>query len=164
TLFDVSKIFETDSPEYAAMMRDIDSVAGFFKILQSEKIPAIWRPLHEASGGWFWWGAKGAEPCKKLYQLMYRRMVNYHGLRNLIWVWTDEPNGPEWYPGDDFVDIVGRDLYVKGNHHSQKKEFNRMNQLYQGKKMLALSECGSFPDPDGLLKDRVPWSWFMPWY
>lgn len=164
TRFDVSKIFDTSSAEYGAMIHDIDSVASLLKILQSKGIPVLWRPLHEASGKWFWWGAKGPNACKKLYQIMYNRMVHYHGLRNLIWVWTTESNDEEWYPGDAYVDIIGRDLYKKGNHRSHIKEFNKINTSYQGKKMVTLSECGSFPSPDNLLKDQSPWLWFMPWY
>ena len=74
------------------MIKDIDYTAGLLKKLQDNKVPVIWRPLHEAAGGWFWWGAQGAAPCKKLWQVMFDRMVNHHGLHNLIWVWTREPN------------------------------------------------------------------------
>ncbi|WP_207531839.1 glycosyl hydrolase [Desertivirga arenae] len=164
TTFDVSKILSVGSPEYNAMISDIDYVSGLLKELQVQNVPVIWRPLHEAAGGWFWWGAKGPEPCKKLYQIMYDRMVNYHGLKNLIWVWTREPNDEAWYPGDAYVDIVGRDIYKQGDHSSQSIEFNNMNALYGGKKMVALSECGSNPDPDNLVADAAAWSWFMTWY
>ena len=84
TTFDVSKIDITTSPEYQAMVADIDIVAGYLKQLDNEKIPVLFRPLHEASGGWFWWGAKGPGPCKTLWRLMYDRLVNYHKLKNLI--------------------------------------------------------------------------------
>ncbi|WP_207428932.1 glycosyl hydrolase [Pedobacter sp. SYSU D00535] len=164
TTFDVSKIFSPGSPEYNAMMSDIDHISGLLKELQSQNVPVIWRPLHEAAGGWFWWGAKGPEACKKLYQVMYDRMVNYHGLKNMIWVWTREPNDDAWYPGDSYVDIVGRDIYKQGDHTSQSIEFNNMNALYGGKKMVAITECGSNPDPDNLVADAAGWSWFMTWY
>ena len=164
TSFDVNKINDPASPEYNAMISDIDFVAGLLKTLQTQNVPVIWRPLHEAAGGWFWWGAKGAAPCKKLYQLMYDRMVNYHGLKNLIWMWTREPNDDAWYPGDQYIDIVGRDIYQTGNHSSQIAEFNAMNTLYATKKMVTISECGSMPDVDNLVADKAAWSWFMPWY
>lgn len=164
TAFDISKINEPASPEYKAMMDDIDSVSVLLKKLQAQNVPIVWRPLHEAAGGWFWWGAKGAAPLKKLYQVMYDRMVNHHGLKNLIWVWTREPNDEAWYPGDEYVDIVGRDIYKKGDHGSQISEFNAMNTLYGGKKMVTISECGSIPDVDNLVRDNAAWSWFMPWY
>lgn len=164
TSFDISKVNDTASAEYKAMISDIDFVAGQLKKLQNQKVPVLWRPLHEAAGGWFWWGAKGAAPCKKLYQLMYNRMVNYHGLKNLIWVWTHEANDDAWYPGDEYVDIVGRDIYKTGDHSSQLTEFSTMNTLYSKKKMVTISECGSMPDVDNLVKDSTAWLWFMPWY
>ncbi|HMI04984.1 MAG TPA: glycosyl hydrolase [Pedobacter sp.] len=164
TTFDVSKINDPESAAYKAMMADIDYVSELLKTLQTDNVPVIWRPLHEAAGGWFWWGAKGAAPCKKLYQLMYDRMVNYHKLNNLIWVWTREPGDDAWYPGDVYVDIVGRDIYKQGDHSSQVAEFNALNTLYGSKKMITLSECGAIPDVDNLSKDAAAWSWFMPWY
>ena len=164
TKFDISKISDPNSAEYKAMIKDIDYISGLLKKLQESDVPVLWRPLHEASGGWFWWGAKGAEPCKKLYRLMYDRMVNYHGLKNLIWVWTSQQNDQSWYPGDDVVDIIGRDIYKDGDHSSQILEFNQLNMDVRGKKMIALSECGSFPDVDKLIADEAPWSYFMPWY
>ncbi len=164
TAFDISKVSDVNSPEYAALVADIDYIASQLKELQDNNVPVIWRPLHEAAGGWFWWGAKGPEPLKALWQLMYTRMVNQHGLRNLIWVWTREPNDDAWYPGDAYVDIVGRDIYKDGDHSSQTLEFSDMNNRYGGKKMLALSEVGSFPDVDNLVKDGAAWLWYMPWY
>ncbi len=164
TDFDLSQIFNEGSAEYAAIIQDIDYIAGMLKELQDQQVPVIWRPLHEAAGGWFWWGAKGPEPLKALWHLMYDRMVNHHGLTNLIWVWTREPNDDAWYPGDGYVDIVGRDIYKDGDHSSQTLEFSDMNNRYGGKKMLTLSEVGSFPDVDNLVKDGAAWSWYMPWY
>lgn len=95
---------------------------------------------------------------------MFDRMVNYHGLHNMIWVWTREPNDDAWYPGDEYVDMVGRDIYREGDHSSQVLEFNDMNSRYGGKKMVTISECGSFPDADNLVKDAAGWYYFMPWY
>lgn len=164
TSFDISKINDPNSDEYKAMISDIDFVAAQLKKLQDQNVPVIWRPLHEAAGGWFWWGAKGAAPCRKLYQLLFDRMVNHHQLRNLIWVWTREPNDNEWYPGDNYCDIIGRDIYKQGDHGSQLAEWTSLNSLYGGKKMITLSEVGSIPDVSNLITDKAAWSWFMPWY
>jgi len=164
TQFDISKIFDESSAEYLAMLKDIDFTASLLKKFQDNHIPILWRPLHEAAGGWFWWGAKGAEPCKKLWQIMYDRMVNYHGLHNMIWVWTREPGDDAWYPGDEYVDMVGRDIYKTGDHGSQVLEFNDMTSRYGSKKMVTISESGSFPDVDNLIKDEAGWSYYMVWY
>ncbi len=167
TGFDVSKITATTSPEYQAMVSDIDIIAGYLKQLNSENIPVLFRPLHEASGGWFWWGAKGPEPCKTLWRLMFDRLVNHHGLKNLIWVWTTDAasDNLEWYPGDEYVDILGADIYAAdGDFSSQVLTYNAIREKFGGRKMITLSENGPVPDPDNLLADGAHWSWFMPWY
>ncbi len=166
TTFDVSKISDTGSSEYIEMVKDIDTIASYLKEFRDANIPVIWRPLHEAAGGWFWWGAKGAGPCKALWQLMYDRLVNYHGLNNLIWVWTTNTNSDalDWYPGHDYVDIVGMDIYPgEYQHSSQYYEFNRVKEKFGGRKIIALSECGSVPDPLQMKQYGDVWSWFMPW-
>jgi hypothetical protein len=167
TSFDVSKITDPLSSEYQAMLSDIDIVAGYIKQLQDAHIPFLFRPLHEASGGWFWWGAKGPEPCKALWRLMFDRMVNYHGLKNMIWVWTidTKTDNLDWYPGDEYVDILGADIYVaNGDFTSQALTYNRIKEAFGGKKLITLSENGPVPDPDNLVADDAHWSWFMPWY
>ncbi|MDN5296867.1 MAG: mannan endo,4-beta-mannosidase [Bacteroidota bacterium] len=165
TLFDVSKISDENSEEYRLMIKDIDTISGYLNILKLKGIPVIWRPLHEAAGGWFWWGAKGAAPFKSLWKLMFERMTHYHHLDNLIWVWTSEGNDPDWYPGDEYVDIVGRDLYPTTNvHDSQLTEFNKVKAIISNRKMIALSECGGIPDPDLMFQKGDTWLWFMPWY
>jgi mannan endo-1,4-beta-mannosidase len=166
TTFDVSKISNTGSQEYIEMVRDIDTIAKYLEEFRDAGIPVLWRPLHEAAGGWFWWGAKGAGPCKALWHLMYDRLVNYHGLNNLIWVWTTNTNADalEWYPGHNYVDIVAMDIYPGENQHSsQYFEFNRVKEKFEGRKIIALSECGSVPDPQQMKQYGDVWSWFMPW-
>ncbi|MBO9699969.1 MAG: hypothetical protein J7604_07145 [Sporocytophaga sp.] len=165
TDFDISKINDPSSAEYKAMVSDIDAISIRLKEFEENKIPVLWRPLHEAAGGWFWWGAKSGADLQKLWKLIYDRMVNVHGLRNLIWVWTNNGNDEQWYPGDAYVDIVGIDIYSEnGDHGSQILTFNSLNERYQGKKMLALTEVGTSPDADLLVRDEAAWSWYMPWY
>lgn len=169
TSFDISKITDTSSGEYAAVIADIDMVAGYLKQLADAGVPVIWRPLHEAQGGWFWWGARGAASCKALWQLMYDRMTNYHGLNNLIWVWTiDMIDGEykaafDWYPGADQVDLVGADIYA-ADHASQSQRFNFTAVISDSRKIVALTECGAVPDPAAMQADGATWAYFMPWY
>jgi hypothetical protein len=129
-------------------------------------VPILWRPLHEAEGKWFWWGAKGPEACKWLWKLLYDRLVNYHQLNNLIWVWTStgSPSAREWYPGDQYVDIIGADIYLpNGTYSSSFITFDNMVSLYEGKKIITLSENGPIPDPEKLFIEGAAWSWFGTW-
>lgn len=56
---------DTTNANYTLLIKDIDTIAVELKKLSAAGVPVIWRPLHEAEGKWFWWGAKGPEPCKK---------------------------------------------------------------------------------------------------
>ncbi len=166
TTFDVSKISDTNSEEYQAMITDIDAIAGYLKQFKEAGIPILWRPLHEAAGAWFWWGAKGAGPCKTLWKLMFDRLVHHHGLNNLIWVWTSDASDTalDWYPGDEYVDIIGMDIYPGENQHgSQYIAFDKVKSLYEGRKIVTLSECGSIPSIESMFEYGDTWSWFMPW-
>ena len=168
TDFDASKIFEPTSPEYAAMIDDIDLVSGYLLTLQNNNIPVLWRPLHEATGDWFWWSTGSgdrAAACKQIWNVMYDRMVNHHGLNNLIWVWNTEGRSfeDEWYPGNDKVDILGADKYGGGPGGSWSAVFERVHLRHEGAKMVALSECGSVPDPQNLIDDVAPWLYFCVW-
>lgn len=161
--------FNTSSAEYKAIIRDMDTVASFLKRLADKDIPVLWRPLHEASGKWFWWGYRGPKACKALYQLMFDRFTKTHGLKNLLWVWTTDEagNAIDWYPGDAYVDIVGRDYYYyprERNHGSLVASYEKVKELFGGRKIVALSENGSVPHPDSLVADGAGWSYFMPWY
>ena len=104
---------DTTNANYTLILRDIDAIAVQLGRLQDAGVPVLFRALHEADGGWFWWGAQGPEPCKQLWALVYDRITNYHGLNNIIWVWNSIT--PDWYPGDATVDIVSVDVYTQGN-------------------------------------------------
>lgn len=57
--------------ENVALLADIEVMARKLKQVQETDVPVLFRPLHEAEGGWFWWGAEGPEPCVELYRLLY---------------------------------------------------------------------------------------------
>lgn len=164
TTFDVQRAMsDQDSEEYRLLIRDIDAISDQLKRLQDEGVPVLWRPLHEASGGWFWWGAKGPEPCIALWKLMYERMTHVHGLNNLIWVWNGQHK--DWYPGDAYVDIIGEDIYPPAQDYGSQAERFRMAESYTAaRKIIALTENGVVPDPDRMLADDCPWAWNCTWY
>ena len=165
--FNIDNAFTEGTWEYNVVNDDLAKVAGYLKLLKDANIPVIWRPLHEASGGWFWWG-KNADSFKKLWIKMFD-YFKAQGLNNLIWVWTSETGDADWYPGDQYVDIVGRDLYGKtaaecvSQYQAIAEEYND--------KMVTLSECGAYLDTNttlGTISEQwnagARWLWFMPWY
>lgn len=178
TSFDIREALKPGTWQNEFIMKDIEEVAGYLQLLEDEGIPVIWRPLHEAAGNydlyeggygaWFWWGRGGAEPCKQLWRLLYDQLVNVHGLDNLIWVWTvDVPVGAEehyleWYPGDEYVDILGVDIYA-ADTEAKTRQYQALVDLVKGKKLVTISECGNIPDPDKCMTEGNRWSWFMVW-
>ncbi len=169
TTFDVKKIFQPASAEYQRMMSDIDRVADLLLLLKDKGIPVLWRPLHEAGGQWFWWGMDPAA-CNELWRVMYDRFEQ-KGLDNLIWVWTQSSawgkpysDGYRWYPGDDYVDIVGMDVY---NNNSASNIYNTCYQFLaeaSPDKLVALTECGNVAQIGQQWDSGARWLFFMPWY
>lgn len=162
TSFDIRQAVIPGTPEYNDIIRDIDDVSAELAKFMYAGVPVLWRPLHEAGGTWFWWGAKGPEPCLALYNIMYDRMVSHNGLHNLIWVWST----PEetWYPGNNKVDIIGHDSYPGSyDYGNQKNAFDQLFDLTGGEKLIAMTENGPIPDPDASLDEGAPWLYFMSW-
>ncbi len=157
--------WNTSSTLYANIIKDIDHVADYFLSLQNEGMACIFRPLHEASGGWFWWGREGAKPFIKLYQLVFDEMVNVKGVHNVIWAWNAGDNDADWNPGEDYYDVVSADIYNNDfDYSSNYASFDKLKSLTGGKKIIALSENGPIPDIDKEFDEDAVWSWWMPWY
>jgi mannan endo-1,4-beta-mannosidase len=163
TRFDVAyALNHPDSEDYRLLIRDIDAISSELKRLQNAGVPVLWRPLHEAEGKWFWWGAKGPEATKKLWKLMYDRMTTYHKLNNLIWVWNSIDAA--WYPGDEYVDIVSFDSYPGAfKYGPQSSQYEALVRLSSNKKIVAMAENGPIPDPDLLPVYHANYSWFNTW-
>jgi mannan endo-1,4-beta-mannosidase len=180
---------------YNTMIEDVDyHVVNFLKKIVNDKgkpIPVIFRPLHEIDGGWFWWTCT-TDPTKtaKLFKILQDRIMNYHKVHNLIWVYNPGVicNGGSWppyqnselprrrafYPGDAFCDITGIDLYdydpvVRGTYSNTGKTyrdaFNMMKAIAPDK-MIALCEAEGMPDPVKCFTDPkyAPWLYCLPWF
>jgi mannan endo-1,4-beta-mannosidase len=163
TNIDLAKIMNGEDEEgYDLLMEDIDAIAQQLLILQDAGVPVLWRPLHEASGGWFWWGASGADAYKQLYILLYDKLTNEYGLNNLIWLWNGQD--AEWYPGDEYVDIIGEDLYP-GEHvyTSQVNKYLEAVNYTDAKKMVVMSENGCVFDPSLAIRDGAMWGFWCTW-
>lgn len=105
-----------------------------------------------------------------MYRLLYDQLTNVYGLDNLIWVWNSYTysTSPDWYPGDDVVDIVGYDKYNAAdgqpNLSSISSTFYSLVQSTDGEKMVTMAENDTIPSLENLLKDKASWLYFCPWY
>lgn len=142
----------------------IDCVADFMHSLKAEdgtKIPILFRPWHEHTGSWFWWGQKlcSAEEYKALWRLTYDRLCEKE-VDNLLYAYSpgSEPNKLEEYleryPGDDIIDLLGFDCY-RFDEESYIEQMNKSLRILtevaqQHDKAMAITETGYETIPDSL--------------
>ena len=162
TDFDASKAVIDGTPENKALLSDMDTMAGILRPFCDKGVPILWRPFHEGDGDWFWWGAKGSDAYKKLWKYLYNELTNTYGCNNLIWVYNGQ--SADWYPGDEYVDIVGEDIYP-GNHvyDPQVSKFKEATGYGSKTKITALTENGCIFDIDSAVSINALWCWFMTW-
>ena len=142
----------------------VDRLAFAFKTLALENIPIIFRPYHEMNGNWFWWGGD-SERFKKLWNLIYNRFTNLHGLNNLLWAWNPDkpwPGVEDFFPGHESVDLIGTDIYPTNDRAEifPTEWFDSLKVIAAGKP-LALSENSALPTSEDLVDQR--WSYVMGW-
>jgi len=137
----------------------LDKVADFLSSLQSPDgvmVPVIFRPLHENTGDWFWWGRKHCSPeeYKALYQFTVHYLKEERQLHHLLYTYSPSSNNFDSredylirYPGDAYVDILGFDQYgIKSGEESGISAISRMEILAdlaaERNKLYALTETG----------------------
>lgn len=106
----------------------LDRVADFLNSLETPygaKVPVLFRPWHEHTGSWFWWGQNlcTAEQYQALWQLTYNRLREKE-VTNVLFAYSpgtesggDEAKYMERYPGDDIIDLLGVDCYCSGEEN-----------------------------------------------
>lgn len=152
------------SEQCYGIILDLDNMAGQLMSLKNKGVPVLWRPLHEASGDWFWWGAGSVSDYKWLWNLMYTRYTEYFELDNLIWVWNGQ-NDKTLVDKDTF-DIASLDIYLspEKDFGSRYEQFLALQNIVGKEKLIALSECSTIPDMDMSFRDNAVWSFFGLWY
>jgi mannan endo-1,4-beta-mannosidase len=142
----------------------LDIVADFLNSLKSSDgtaVPVFFRPFHEHTGSWFWWGRDHASvgEFKALWRFTVHYLRDEKGVRNALYaystdVFETEAEFLERYPGDDVIDLIGFDDY-----HSVKtaktrptfvKRLRMLAEMARARgKLAALTETGveAVPDP-----------------
>lgn len=143
----------------------VDVIAFFLRQLRDARVPVLWRPYHEMNGKWFWWGLQtGDNGYKKLYRMLYDRLVRFHHLNNLVWVFNaneireDVGAYADYYPGADVVDVLATDVYQT---NFTGPDYEQLLALGAGKP-IALGEVGRAPTVE-VLRSQPRWAWFMVW-
>lgn len=162
--FDVAKALTPGTPQNIAMGRQMAHVADLLTQLRDQRVPVLWRPFHEFSGDWFWWGKHGPEALKALWRLMYEYFTRSRGLNNLIWVlgWAGQNVDRRYYPGREYVDVAGADIYAD-DHGNLAPMFGQVKRIVGDTVPICLHENGPIPDP-AKLDAQSDWLWFMTWH
>jgi len=162
--FDVGRALTPGTPQNRAMGQQMAHVADLLTVLRDRRVPVLWRPFHEFSGDWFWWGKHGPDAFKALWRLMYAYFVRSRGLDNLIWVlgWAGQNVDPAYYPGRAYVDVAGADIYVD-DHGNLAPMFAQVKAIVGDTLPICLHENGPVPDP-ATLGPEADWLWFMTWH
>lgn len=145
----------------------LDLVCDYFLELDKKNVAAIWRPFHENTGGWFWWGCNTCTPeqFRNLWKYTWDYMTNQKSVHNIVWAYSPgtenkcESDFLERYPGDDFVDMVGFDAYQQYPDNAEKywTDFEQQCVMLSTfaenhKKLFANTETGvAHPDNKALL-------------
>ena len=160
---DIDQCFVPGTPEHKQMWGDMKRIADHLTKLRDAKVPVIWRPMHECSGGWFWYDMGGGDRFQRVWRTMYDYFTRTRQLNNLIWVlgYDGSPN-KAFDPGSQFYDIVGSDTY-DSRTDSHLDMFKQTRAVSEPSKLVAFHECGIPPDPALAIADGAAWSWFMNW-
>ena len=141
----------------------LDKVAAFFLSLKDDNgnfIPVVFRPFHELNGSWFWWGGKNCTPgeIKQLYQYTEKYLRDTKNVHNLLYAYNTDKfySADEFlsrYPGDDYADIIGFDIYQRNSNEEFMKNANQMLGMLDSiasvhNKIPALTEFGYAKLPD----------------
>ena len=147
------------SEECLLLMKDIDKVSKKLAELKDKGIAVLWRPLHEASNGYFWWGRDKAA-YKWLWKQLYLRQTEYHKLDNLIWVWSAQ--NADWYVGDKYCDVISADIYDSGSTDGQVEKLLYLKKICEGKPVV-MSECGTTPSIQSIADQHAFWGYIGQW-
>jgi len=107
----------------------LDYLADFLLDLKTDEgnyIPILFRPFHEHTGSWFWWGKDLCSPedYKSLWHFTVDYLQNEKGIHHLLYTYSTDRFSTteeylERYPGDEIIDILGFDLYDRGPEYSE---------------------------------------------
>lgn len=124
--------------------------------LKSDK-PVQIRFAHEMNGFWYKWSQGSTDEYKANWKRVYGIVKGI--APNVLMNWApfayNFPQGKpyaDYYPGDQFVDVVGIDLYVEqpgGTMNNTQSLFDEIYNKYSGKKPFMIMETNKGPRKPG---------------
>lgn len=142
TPVDFNKVIKFGTNENINFNIQLDRISIGLQELQNANTAVLFRPFMESNGYWFWWGQKDKDDFINLWKYTFNYLTEFKHLHNLLWVYSINVGYGDvlsYYPGDDFVDIVGLDYYSSDGVFEETVEYR---QLLKIGKPIVLSELG----------------------
>ena len=167
--------------KFIGWLDKVTEFIGSLKTSDGEVVPVIFRPWHENTGNWFWWGE--ANCSAEEYKALWNMTQDYMDERlegQLVWSYSPGPRSLEHFlerwPGDDRVQLVGTDAYQYGSDEAYMAQLDRLltmmcDSAKERNILVAVTECGKtnsvIPDWwtrifDASVKD-FPICYCLPW-
>ncbi|XP_014289368.1 mannan endo-1,4-beta-mannosidase [Halyomorpha halys] len=147
---DYAAILQAGTPARDRWWNSMEKIAKGLQAYKDQGITILYRPFHEMNGDWFWWSGLPDESQngerQRLFKLLWQDLFNFmknKGLDNILWVYSPDQSRESrtaYYPGDNFVDIVGLDWYTD----DPTKAPNGYDEMINLGKPFALAEVGPY--------------------
>ena len=161
TAWDNTKVVDQILTEGSAMnikyKKTLDDVAAAFHAMKDENgkpIPVIFRPLHEHTQAWNWWGSSATteDEFKNFWKFIIHYLRDEKGVHNVIYAISPQMDAvyPDAkgrlmfrWPGNEYVDILGIDCYHGRNTQAFISNVKALSELSPTlKKPVAVTETG----------------------
>lgn len=171
--FKVVKNILPGGTHHSTYTKELDRLVNFMKTVSH--LPIIFRPFHEHTGSWFWWGQR--HTTTEDFISLWRFTIDYlyqNDVHNFLIAYSPANITKKYferYPGDDYVDILGVDTYfrnkisdmVEHNIRSAQLKWKKdviwlMKEASKRKKIPAITEFGQ----EAVVYDDF-WTDYMSW-
>lgn len=155
--------------KFQTWLKRISTFINSIKTRNGVKVPVVFRPWHENTGSWFWWGEKlcTVAQYKALWSLTVKTLKS-NGVNNVLYAFS--PGGGATaqqymsrYPGDDIIDIMGTDIYQYSTDEAYIKDVQTTFDFIQKlavahRKLIAFTETGyqAIPQSEWWTKVLLP--------
>ena len=144
--------------EYGEITWFHNELDRIIEVMEQIDVPMVLRLFHECNGDWFWWGTKSFHnqaDVGEYYRNFYQYTVTYIKSKTNLALFAWSPNYPfdanalMYYPGDDFVDVVGLDIYDVDEDRGPSWDDLRQSLRFMGNfarkhdKIVAITEAGN---------------------
>jgi len=164
-----TQLLTWNSPLNKQWQKQMQILGEFLQKLAQAKKEIYLRPYHEMNLPSFWWAdIKNPSHSIQLYKMFQRHLISDYKLTNIKWVWSISFHPKyleklsQYYPGDEFVDVLGVDIYPPQKNTAP--DFDKAWMILEAiskNKPKALTEVSRLPTEADLKKH--PWLYVVPW-